>query len=136
MTITDGFYTLQIDLNLWLAKTLGLGARTLLPSVLAGLEAAVLSAASRLLDSDIVTLLSGKHAEEHPEDAVLINGLLDCSGSCEEAAAEAVTLTKDRGYGCLKVKVVSLPEAQQSFVNLQICEIIRQNLPCRHLKFL
>jgi len=35
---------------------------------------------------------------------VLVNGLIDCSGPPEEAAAQAVAAVEEKGYGCLKIK--------------------------------
>jgi hypothetical protein len=42
-------------------------------------------------------------------EGVLVNGLIDCSGSPEEAAAEAVMAVKVHQYGCLKIKVPPPP---------------------------
>lgn len=75
------------------------------PSVLFGLEAAILSAASKLLKTSIARLLQEERASMEPAELIYVNGLLDCSGSPEEAAARAVELVKENGYRCLKVKV-------------------------------
>lgn len=86
-------------------QKLGLNYSALVPTVLAGLEAAFLSAASQILSTTVATVLEGKQHSREEVQAVKVNGLIDCSGFPEEAAAEAVRLTQEQGYRCLRIKV-------------------------------
>lgn len=96
---------MQVDFARWLVHTIGIEVTALKPSVIAGLEAAIVSAASNILKCDIASLLQAP-ASAPPAEAILLNGLLDCSEGPEEAAEQAVKLVKGGGFQCLKVKVM------------------------------
>ena len=90
---------------MWLVHTIGIEVTALKQSVIAGLEAAIVSAASNILNIDIASLLQAP-VSARPAETILLNGLLDCSEGPEEAAEQAVKLVKEGGFQCLKVKVM------------------------------
>ena len=90
-------------LGAWLQHGLGLAPASLLPSVRCGLEAALLSALAQHQGTCLAQLLAGPSAILAP--AAGVNGLLDCQGTPEEAAAEAAALLRRQPYAALKVKV-------------------------------
>lgn len=70
-----------------------------------GIEAALLSALSQLLSTTTAQLLG---QESSLPASVMFSGLLDCSGSPDECATQAVQLVKSKGYRCLKIKAMNL----------------------------
>lgn len=96
----------------WLERGLGVSPASLLPSVRSGLEAALLSAVAQHRGLSVAELLTGSlcgplgaSGAAQLAPAVAVNGLLDCQGTPEEAAAEAVALLRSRPFAALKVKV-------------------------------
>ena len=102
----------------WLEESAGLSLSALHPSVRCGLEVAVLSALAALRGvplSQLLATAAGSAASEALAaaaadgaargGATAINGLLDCQGSPEQAAADAAALVRQHGFTCLKLKV-------------------------------
>ena len=88
----------------WMQHSLGLDPALLLPSVRCGLEAAQLSALAACHGLTLAQLLAGPAAAALPAVAG-VNGLLDCQGTPEQAAAEAAALMAAQPYAALKLKV-------------------------------
>jgi isochorismate synthase/2-succinyl-5-enolpyruvyl-6-hydroxy-3-cyclohexene-1-carboxylate synthase/2-succinyl-6-hydroxy-2,4-cyclohexadiene-1-carboxylate synthase/O-succinylbenzoate synthase len=102
-------------LGAWLEASVGLGPSSLLPSVRAGLEQAVLSALAAAAHRPIAAILAASTGLSHSSreaaeletggGAVALNALLDCQGSSpEEAAGEAAKLV-EQGFQAIKIKV-------------------------------
>jgi isochorismate synthase/2-succinyl-5-enolpyruvyl-6-hydroxy-3-cyclohexene-1-carboxylate synthase/2-succinyl-6-hydroxy-2,4-cyclohexadiene-1-carboxylate synthase/O-succinylbenzoate synthase len=95
-------------LGSWLRRGLGVEPARLLPSVRCGLEAALLSALAQHRGASLAHLLAGcppADAAAQLPQAAAVNGLLDCQGSPEEAAAEAAALLAHHPLSALKIKV-------------------------------
>ena len=84
------------------------------PSVRFGLEGALLTALAEQRGESLVGILGAPHenrmtaqqghGSQRGTREVLVNGLLDCAGGPQEAAAEAVRLVR-WGHKALKIKV-------------------------------
>ena len=92
---------------------MGLDPDNLYPSVRCGLEGALLTALAQAHSMPLASLLQGREASPHPapaaqlaqpDEAVLVNGLLDC-GSDVEACTQAALHMVAQGYTALKIKV-------------------------------
>lgn len=100
---------MQGRISAWIKDTLGLDPANLYPSVRCGLEGAVLTAMADAHGMPLAGALRSVHRFDHQpvkatRTAVLVNGLLDCNGSVEEAVTEARRLVA-QGYAALKIKV-------------------------------
>ena len=92
---------------------MGLDPDNLYPSVRCGLEGALLTALAQAHSMPLASLLQGQQAAPHhasaadlaqPDEAVLVNGLLDCGSDVEACTQEALHMVA-QGYTALKIKV-------------------------------
>jgi L-alanine-DL-glutamate epimerase-like enolase superfamily enzyme len=88
----------------WLLTNVGVDPRNIHPSVRTALEGATLIALAASTGQTLADLLMRNPSTDHSASCVAVNGLLDCSGSPEECAAEAGKLV-ECGFRTLKLKV-------------------------------
>ena len=97
----------------WLRDAVGVDPSNLHPSVRFGLEGALLTAFAEQRGESLACGLGSscggsamaQHGHGTPGGSLVqVNGLLDCSGGPQAAAAEAAELVR-RGYRALKIKV-------------------------------
>lgn len=97
----------QASFQSWLAESVGVknAHSSLGPSVLCGLEGALLSAVAAAKDLELRETLPPCRGSDPSSAAVAINGLLICQGPPLECAEEAVQMVRAGGFGALKIKV-------------------------------
>lgn len=89
----------------WLKGILGLDPRTLYPSVLTAVEAALLSALAASRGETLAHLLRrSPPVEAASQEYVPVNALMDCPGGVQECRAQAAELAR-LGFSCIKIKV-------------------------------
>jgi len=97
----------------WLHGVVGVDPGNLYPSVRFGLEGALLTALAEQRDESMAGVLgppcenAGRATQGsslHSGAGVQVNGLLECSGGPQEAAADAARLVR-QGFKTLKIKV-------------------------------
>ena len=94
---------LQGGICSWLEGVVGIGdSDEICPSVLCGVEGALLSVLAAAAEAPLHYLLSDGAS---CSSSVAVNGLLNHQGTPEECAAAATELVSAQGFSCLKIKV-------------------------------